>query len=109
MLKKDPKDETPRLSQNTGHWLSCDAGPHPRRTVTTATLPHKCTNLHTCRLDCDIPAIQTEALEMPLASGVSLAVQVSFFLGILLSVYLLFCLVYFGASAPPGKWHRINL
>jgi len=63
-----------------------------------ATLSHKCTNLYTCRLDCDIPAIQTEALEMPLAAGVSLAVQVSFFLGILLSVYLLFCLVYFGAS-----------
>jgi hypothetical protein len=41
---------------------------------------------------------------MPVASGVSLAVQVSFFLGILLSVYLLlFCLVYFGASAHLGN------
>jgi hypothetical protein len=42
---------------------------------------------------------------MPVASGVSLAVQVSFFLGILLSISLLFffCLVYFGASAHLGN------
>jgi len=41
---------------------------------------------------------------MPVASGVSIAVQVSFFLGILLSIYLLlFGLVYFGASAHLGN------
>jgi hypothetical protein len=86
MFKKKLKDETHRLSQNNGHRLSNDAGPHPRRTETSATLPDKCKNLHTCRFDCNIPSIQVEALEMPVVSGVSLAVQLSFFPRILVSV-----------------------
>lgn len=100
MSKKNLKDETTRLSHNTGDWLSTNGGPHPRGAETSATLPPKCKNLRTCRFHYNIPSVQAEALEMPVASGVSLAVQVSFFPGISVSIYLLqFCLVYFWASA----------
>jgi hypothetical protein len=48
----------------------------PRKTEPSPTLPQKCKHLHTCGIDCGIPSIQTEAFEMPVASGVPLAVQV---------------------------------
>jgi len=47
--------------------------------MTSATLPHKCTNLHTCRLDWDMPSIQTEALQMPVASEFQLLSRCHFF------------------------------